>query len=187
MEVTIMLDSRIRFEERYDNREYNSTTLYFIAPKDIFPIDCPEAVEMEISLEFPKGCGDPAYTSVALSPINEHGECYDWYDIDLPCGDIGALIALAYSSGGGDMKVERFDVVKYPKTYAYVMENDTVNRRCNRCGSVVMRETNIVGYPYQCMACDENMYEIETHIGEPHTEEELDELLINTLILGLDD
>ena len=37
------------------------------------------------------------------------------------------------------------------------------------------------------MACDENMYEIETHIGEPHTTEEFNELLINSLILCLDD
>ena len=84
------------------------------------------------------------------------------------------------------MKTEKFDINKNPKTYAYVMENDTVNRRCNKCGSVVLKETNIESYPYQCMACDENMFEIETYLGEPHTTLELDDLLVNTLILGLD-
>ena len=78
-----------------------------------------------------------------------------------------------------------FDKEKYPKTFAYVKENDTVNRRCNRCGSVVLRETNINCYPFQCMSCDENMYGIETHIGEPHTEEEFDELCENTCALLL--
>ena len=78
------------------------------------------------------------------------------------------------------MKTKRFDVTKHPKTYAYVMENDTVIRRCNRCGSVVLRETSIDEYPYQCMSCDENMFGIETHIGQPHTSEEFNELLNNT-------
>ena len=85
------------------------------------------------------------------------------------------------------MKTEKFNIEQNPKTFAYVIENDTINRRCNRCGAVVLKETNIPWYPYQCMACDENMYEIETHIGESHTTEEFNELLINSLILCLDD
>lgn len=81
----------------------------------------------------------------------------------------------------------KFNIEQNPKTFAYVIENDTINRRCNRCGAVVLKETNIPWYLYQCIACDENMYEIETYIGEPHTTEELNELLINSLILCLDD
>ena len=30
-----MLDKRIKFDERYDSEEYGTTTLYFIAPKEI--------------------------------------------------------------------------------------------------------------------------------------------------------
>lgn len=78
---------------------------------------------------------------------------------------------------------QKFNVEKAPKTFAYVLENDTINRRCNMCGAVVLKETFVEGYPYQCMSCDENLYEIETHIGELHTDEELDELCCNTEFL----
>lgn len=74
------------------------------------------------------------------------------------------------------------------KTYQYVLDNDMVNVRCNRCGSVVLRETFVEGYPYQCMECDENLYGIETHIGAEHTRKELDRLVQNTArLLCLDD
>lgn len=86
------------------------------------------------------------------------------------------------------MKKERFDAELSPKTHAYVLENDTINRRCNRCGSVVLKETNISGYPFQCMSCDENVFTIETHLGKPHTDAELNELFIDTRdLLLLDD
>lgn len=81
---------------------------------------------------------------------------------------------------------QKFNIEKYPKTFAYVLENDTGNRRCNMCGRVVLKETNGSNYPYQCMNCDEKLYEIETHFGEDHTAEELDELCMNSLILELD-
>ena len=177
-----MLDNRIKFEERYDNCEYKTITLYFYAPKEYLTRDYPDAVSATISVEFPVGYADPAYASVMISPTNVDGSDYDWCDIFLAYSMVEDLIDLA-----GDIKKMKISAGVYPNTHAYVMENDTVNRRCNRCGSVVLKETNIESYPYQCMNCDENMYEIETHIGEPHTEEELDELLINTLILCLDD
>lgn len=82
--------------------------------------------------------------------------------------------------------MKKFDIERNPKTFAYVLENDTVNRRCNRCGSVVLKETNIKNYPYQCMSCDDNLYETETHIGADHTDEEFDKLCMDTLILELD-
>ena len=182
-----MLDKRIVFEERYDCEEYGTTTLYFIAPKELLYNDYPEAVSAEICIECPMEHIEPAYAAVGISPTDEDGSDYDWCDFDLPYDIIGRLIDLAHKNGGDNMYKETFDMNKYPKTYNYVMENDTVNRRCNRCGSVVLKETNIKGYPYQCMACDENMYEMETHIGEPHTNEELDELLVNTLVLCLDE
>ena len=30
-----MLDNRIKFDERYDSEDYGTTTLYFIAPKEM--------------------------------------------------------------------------------------------------------------------------------------------------------
>lgn len=82
---------------------------------------------------------------------------------------------------------QKFDVEKYPKTFAYVLERDTLTRRCNRCGSVVLR-SELESYSYQCMNCDEDLYTIETHEGEYHTDEEFDTLCCDVRdLLLLDD
>ena len=44
---------QVYLEEVYDNTEYGTTTLYFIAPKDLLGDSYPEAIHSEISLEFP--------------------------------------------------------------------------------------------------------------------------------------
>lgn len=95
-----MLDKRIEFEERYDNEEHETTTLYFIAPKELLDGKYPEADRMEISVEFPTNHMEPAYASVAFSPSKHEAEedawtDYDWYDVDLPYDEIDALITLA--------------------------------------------------------------------------------------------
>ena len=44
-----------------------------------------------------------------------------------------------------------------------------VKRYCNRCGELVVKEPNIdlkKEYPYVCLECDENLYEIETYIKQ---------------------
>ena len=64
-------------------------------------------------------------------------------------------------------------------TVDYVMDRLVENLRCNRCGAVVLR-SDIKEYPYQCMHCDEDLYEIEVHIGDRITDAELDELLLIT-------
>jgi len=87
------------------------------------------------------------------------------------------------------MKGRKFNIGKYPKTFTYVLENDTFTKRCNRCGSVVLRETVKMDddYPYQCLSCNENMFEFETHEGDYHTDKELDNLCCYTRdILQLD-
>ena len=81
---------------------------------------------------------------------------------------------------------EKFNVEKNPKTMAYVLERDTGNIRCNRCGSPVLRtEIPERGYKYQCMSCDEDLFGVETHEGKWHTTEEFEELLLNTQALLL--
>lgn len=100
------------------------------------------------------------------------------------------------------MKVDKFNTEVSGKSLMYVIENDTFTRRCNRCGSVVLRQPNEIvmtdclnptesdpnEYPYQCMSCDENLFGIETHEGEYHTDEEFEELCCNTRdLLLLDD
>ena len=69
------------------------------------------------------------------------------------------------------LKVKRFNKRKSPKSFAYVLEHDTFTRRCNRCGSPVLK-SDVEGYVYQCMNCDEDLYAIETYDGEFHTYKE---------------
>lgn len=81
---------------------------------------------------------------------------------------------------------EVFNPEKSPKTMAYVIEHDTFSVRCNRCGCPVLK-SDTAGYVYQCMNCDEDLYSIETHKGEFHTEDELNQLLLDTeALLELD-
>lgn len=82
--------------------------------------------------------------------------------------------------------MKKFNRDIYPNTYSYVVKNDTRSIRCNRCGTVALKEIGTElkkEYPYQCMDCDENMYSIETHNGEEHEDDEFDELCWRTLEL----
>lgn len=101
---TIPFDiSLVKFEERFDSEEYNSSTLYFIAPKEWLGDSYPEAVHSEISVEYPFDFIPEANTAtVMMSPtiVDEDGnsEDYDWFDIDLSFSDIEALLSLAERS-----------------------------------------------------------------------------------------
>lgn len=98
-----MLDTRIKFDERYDCEENQTTTLYFIAPKEMLKTlipnqDYPEAVSMEISIEFPTEHIEPEYASVCISPtkqVDDSTEDYDWNDIEIPYNEVQELIKLA--------------------------------------------------------------------------------------------
>ena len=98
-----MLDKSIIFDERYDYEDYATTTLYFIASKEMLKRfiptnDYPEAISMEISIEFPTEHIEANYADVCVSPTreDENGtEDYDWYDVDIPCDEIDELIKLA--------------------------------------------------------------------------------------------
>lgn len=99
-----MLDSRIKFDERYDSEDYHTTTLYFTAPKEMLkrfiPVnDYPEAVSMEISIEFPEEHIEANHADVCVSPtrlvVDGATEDYDWYDVDIPYDEIDELILLA--------------------------------------------------------------------------------------------
>lgn len=92
-----MIDRRIYFEESSKCPEANTTTLYFIAPVDMLDGKYPDAESMEISLEFPTGKLEARYAEVMFSPTKD-GEDYDWFDVNLPLGEIEALIRLAKRS-----------------------------------------------------------------------------------------
>ena len=101
-----MLDNRIKFDERYDSEDYGTTTLYFIAPKEMLKefiptIDYPDAISMEISIEFPTNHVEADYANVYVSPTreDENGtEEYDWHDVNIPHDEIEGLIKLAKTS-----------------------------------------------------------------------------------------
>lgn len=44
------------------------------------------------------------------------------------------------------------------------------NRRCHRCHSIVF-ESDLEGYPFVCLDCDENMFSFETYIDEDDKKE----------------
>lgn len=98
-----MIDKRIKFDEAW-NKEDNETVLYFTAPKEMLCGDYPEAVSMEISLEFPTDHAEADYVDVCISPTryveeDDGYEDYDWYDIAMPKDEINELIALAREAG----------------------------------------------------------------------------------------
>ena len=95
-----MIDKRIEFEEKYEDEEYGTTTLYFIAPKEMLDGKYPEADHAEISVEFPTNNPEPAYATLELSPTQYDEEKegyidYDWVEVNLPYDEIAELIALA--------------------------------------------------------------------------------------------
>lgn len=97
-----MLAKHIAFDERYDNEESGTVTLYFIAPKDLLstyvPLEkYPDATSAEISLEFPENNISAENASVSISPtreVNGGSEDYDWNDISMAYNDINCLIEL---------------------------------------------------------------------------------------------
>jgi len=97
-----MIDKRIKFDERYDDEEYETTTLYFTAPKEMlyeFNIpEYPDAVSMEISIEFPTNHIEAAYGECCISPtveIDGGTSEIDWWDVNIPYDEIEELIELA--------------------------------------------------------------------------------------------
>lgn len=96
---------QIKLDEKFCSKDWGSTTLYFTAPKEMLKEFVeneifPEAVSMEISIEFPNCNAPEKYATVQVSPTNVEGEDYDWYEISLPDDDILNLIALAEKSIG---------------------------------------------------------------------------------------
>ena len=98
-----LLFREILFEEQYSDEANGTTTFYFTAPKQLLKLllpECqyPDAISMEISLEFPTEHIETAYASVSIAPTKEvkgGTEDYDWHDIELPYADIQCLMALS--------------------------------------------------------------------------------------------
>lgn len=93
----------IRFDERYDDDYYGKTTLYFNAPKETLDNffakgKYPNAVSMEIAIEFPTNNIEAKNVEVSVSPtkkIENKYEYYDWIDVDIPYEEIEKLLVIA--------------------------------------------------------------------------------------------
>ena len=93
-----MLDNRIKFDRKYDDEDSGLTTLYFVAPKEMLSergYEYPDAVLMEIRIEFPLNVIFAEHAYASISPINADSLCYDWNDIYFPYDEIVELISLA--------------------------------------------------------------------------------------------
>ena len=62
------IDNRIKFKERYDSEDYETTTFYFVADtsllRELVGKKYPEANGMTISIECPMNCFDACKASV---------------------------------------------------------------------------------------------------------------------------
>lgn len=91
--------SKVMFDERYENKEYETVTLYFFAPKEWLGESYSEAISAEISVEYPITHPEAIYATVMMSPTrvteNDGVEDYDWYDIVLLPSEVEQLMDLA--------------------------------------------------------------------------------------------
>ena len=65
------------------------------------------------------------------------------------------------------------------KTVRYVEERLVKDVRCNRCGMPVLTsDLREHGYEYQCVFCDEDLFEFETYAGNDRTALEAIEIML---------
>lgn len=86
--------SKILYATTYVDKEEETQTFYFTAPKEMLNGKYPEADRMTISIEVPFYHPEARYASVQCSPT-VNGQSYDWRDINWPYEDVEALLALA--------------------------------------------------------------------------------------------
>jgi len=74
-----------------------------------------------------------------------------------------------------------FDKKLYPNTYNYVKDNIVEGVRCNRCGTPVLI-SEVEGYTYQCMHCDEDLSTFETYkSSDTYSADEFNDICNDTL------
>lgn len=90
---------KVILEDCYKSDDYETMTLYFIAPKEWLEDIYPDAVHAEISVEYPLNHKEASSATVMISPTRDLGDAgyvdYDWNDLELPLSDIDALIGMA--------------------------------------------------------------------------------------------
>lgn len=98
--------NKVKFEEISENRNYRTTVLYFIAPKEWLMGAFQEAIYSEISVEYPIGHAEPDYATVMMSPTKEDEDGsmsdYEWFGIEPSKAEIQQLLDLARASVKGN-------------------------------------------------------------------------------------
>ena len=67
-------------------------------------------------------------------------------------------------------------IMTYPEAAKYVKKNLVDGIRCNRCDAPVLK-SEVKGYKYQCVFCDEDLYSFETYKGKPTRDYEVTDLI----------
>lgn len=84
----------VAFTESFVDKEYDTTTYYFKAPKELLEKRSSEVECLEISVEFPTEQAEARYASVQLSATDSKmGR--DWFDVDMPYEKIEKLMNMA--------------------------------------------------------------------------------------------
>lgn len=86
---------QIKLEESYFSETYDSTTLYFMLPKEWVSSLYPEACAAELSVEFPCAHPEPAFAQAEIAYTIEEDDVFidcGWWDIELLPQDIGELL-----------------------------------------------------------------------------------------------
>ncbi len=124
-EIRKQLVERAAFEERLDDNEHGTITLYFIVPKDALDVEFltryPEAEMACISLEFNHtSIPNPCDITTEISPTSREKDGslldYDWTDIEFQHSEIETLLNkelcarpyLLISVLEGEIMTERF-------------------------------------------------------------------------------
>ena len=88
----------IKFEEKYQDEEYDTTTFYFICPKEMLEREYTDAEHATISIECPTNQIEANVASVMISPTKKVYDNtmldYDWRDIDLSYDQIEEFLNL---------------------------------------------------------------------------------------------
>lgn len=92
----------VQFDEKYVNEECGTITLYFIAPKSWLKRyttqEYPDAVSMEICIEFPSDHIEANYAITSISPTKKEDDAYidyDWTYVLFSREEVEHLIAIA--------------------------------------------------------------------------------------------
>ena len=85
-----------------------------------------------------------------------------WIPVEANATKIGLPICLNTETS---MDLELYYHEDYPNRILVDKYISNLKKACRRCGNVVA-PSDVIGYPYVCYTCDENMFEFEVYESE---------------------